>query len=129
MFIVAQGISKFLFFLILYINSMYASVPNSLIGKWKGEDKPNNHTEFFVAKDGFYYGKLIYEGSETKNLGKILFKKLSYNSTTKEFKGTMSPPDSNAELNMTISFLGNDKLKVVAKKLLMTKTIYLLRIK
>jgi hypothetical protein len=115
--------------ILLLTNCLLVQTPNTIIGKWKGEDRPNNHTEFFIANDGLYYGKLIFEGIEKKNLGKIMMKKLLYNSTTKEFKGTMSPPDANIELNVTISFVRNDKLKVVAKKLLMTKTIYLLRIK
>lgn len=99
----------------MHTSYLLGQLPSTLIGKWRGEDKPNNHTEFFIAKDGLYYGKLIFEGAEKKNLGKVLMKKLSYNSITKEFKGTMSPPDGEMELNVILSFVGNDKLKVVVK--------------
>jgi hypothetical protein len=128
MFFVAQSLSKFLFFLILHVSTMYAAVPNSLIGKWKGEDKPNNHTEFFVAKDGFYYGKLIYEGVETKNLGNLIFKKVKFNSAKNNYQGKMCPPDANLEIDATISFITPNKLKIVLKKLLLSKTIYFVRI-
>jgi hypothetical protein len=114
--------------LVLQTGYLLGQSPSALVGKWKGEDKPDNHSEFFLAKDGFYYGKLIYEGKEKKNLGKILFHKLKYDATTKTFQGSMSPPDADLKINATISFFGKEKLKVVVKKFMMTKTIYLLRL-
>lgn len=114
---------------ILQTTYLFGQSPSVLLGKWKGEDKPNNHTEFFQEKDGLYYGKLIFEGVEKKNIGKILFKKMTYNTAKKEFKGWMSPPEGDMEIDASLTFISPDKLKIVVRKFLMSKTIYLIRIK
>lgn len=102
---------------------------NKIIGQWKGEKEPEKRSEFYLAKDGFYYGKLIADGDKTENKGKIIMKKLSYDAATKSYKGIMSPPDKDIELNVTISFVTNDRIKVVAKKFIISKTFYFIRIK
>jgi hypothetical protein len=102
---------------------------NTLTGKWKGEDKPNNHVQFCLGDDGLYYGKLVFEDGKKENLGKVMMKQLKYETATKTYKGTMTPPDKNIDLKVTLTFEGNDKIKVVAKKFFMTKTVYFIRIK
>jgi len=106
-----------------------ANAQDGIVGKWKGEDKPNNHMEIFLAKNGLYYGKLVYENGKTENLGKQLLKDLKFDASTNTFQGTMMPPDRNLELTVTITPLNTDKIKVVAKKFLITKTIYFIKIK
>ncbi len=108
-----------------------AQTSDSIIGKWVGESEDNSElkSEIYLDKDNLYYSKVIEEGGSPKNAGKIVMKKLKYDFHSKTYIGTMSPPDKNIELNITISIVGNDKLKVVAKKFFMTKTIYLIRIK
>lgn len=86
-------------------------------------------SEFYLDSDGLYYGKIIKDQDKKGALGKTTFKKLKYDPKSKSFKGTMSPPDRDMEIDAIITFEGNDKLKVVAKKFLMTKTVYLIRIK
>jgi hypothetical protein len=104
-----------------------AQTANTLLGKWKGADEPQRELEIYRATDGLYYGKLIYEGGKTEHIGKLILKKMSYTESSNSFKGTMSPPDMNMEMDATISFISNDKIKVHVKKLLMSKTIYFVR--
>jgi hypothetical protein len=59
----------------------------------------------------------------------VLVKNLKYDEVTKTFKGMMTPPDANLELSATVTMVSNDKLKIVAKKLVMSKTINLIRLK
>jgi hypothetical protein len=101
---------------------------SGIIGKWKGEDKPNSHIQFYIEKDGFYYGKLVYENGKTENIGKIMMNQLKYDDATKTYKVNMTAPDKNITLKITLSLEGNNKIKVIAKKLFITKTIYFLRV-
>lgn len=45
MFFVAKGVPKFLFFSTPPISTIYATTPNALTAKWKGE-KANKHISF-----------------------------------------------------------------------------------
>ncbi len=120
---------KLLVALLLFTVSITAQTESTIIGKWKGEDKPDMQSEFYLDKDGFYYGKVIKDTDNKGTLGRIILKKFKYNSKTNSFSGKMSPPDRDMELDATITFESNDKLKIVAKKFIMTKTIYFIRIK
>lgn len=106
-----------------------AQMPDAIIGKWTGEDKSEFISEIYLGKDNLYYSKVIKEGGSTKNAGKTVMKKLKYDEQSKTYVGTMNPPEKNIELNITVSIINNDKLKVVAKKFFITKTMYLIRIK
>jgi uncharacterized protein (DUF2147 family) len=114
---------------ILFSISISAQTEKNILGKWKGEDKQGMGSEFYLEKDGLYYGKIINDEENKGALGKTIFKKLKYDPKSKSFKGTMSPPDRDMEINATITFEGNEKLKVVAKKFMMTKIVYLIKIK
>jgi hypothetical protein len=102
---------------------------SSIIGQWKDEKETDRQMEFFLDKDGLYYSKAINNKSKESINGHVLVRKLQFDKTTKTFEGIMSPPDSDMDMNATISFIHKDKLKVVVKKFLMTKTMYLTRIK
>lgn len=123
-----NSLSKWLILLLITTTDISQN-QNSLIGKWKGEKETGKQSEFYLAKDGFYYGKICADAEKAENVGKIIMKKLVYDATSKTFKGTMSPPDRDLELNVTISFVTNDRIKVVAKKFVMSKTMYFTRIK
>jgi hypothetical protein len=118
-----------LIFAILSSMTAWSQTEHDIIGKWKGEDKPDMQSEFYLAKDGLYYGKIIKDTENKGTLGRIILKKFKYNVKTNSFKGTMSPPDRDMELDATITFESNDKLKIVAKKFIISKTIYFIRIK
>jgi hypothetical protein len=109
--------------------SISAQSANTILGKWQDETDANRRMDIYQDKDGLYYGKSAAEKDKKVNTAKTALKKLKYDASSQTFKGTMNPPDADIDLNVTVSFVGNDKLKFVAKKFFMTKTIYLLRIK
>jgi hypothetical protein len=84
--------------------------------------------EIYLAKNGKYYGKAINDNSTPSKNGNLIIKKLSYITEAKNYKGTMEPPDMNVTLNITVTLETANRLKIVAKKLLMSKTIYFSRI-
>ncbi len=115
--------------LVLLALAAFSQSASSIIGQWKDEADPDRQMEFYLDKDGLYYAKGINDKNKESIAGKTLVKKLKYDEATKTFQGLMSPPDAKLELNATISFMGHDKLKIVAKKFVMTKTILLVRLK
>ncbi|MBX9784798.1 MAG: hypothetical protein K2X48_16030 [Chitinophagaceae bacterium] len=101
---------------------------NAINGKWKSEDGDKKvQMEIYLAKDGKHYGKVINDTEKPANNGRIAMKALAYNEKEKNYTGIMQPPDVNMELNITVTLETKDRLKVVARKLLMKKTMYFIR--
>jgi uncharacterized protein (DUF2147 family) len=116
--------------LALFISlSVSAQKEKDILGEWKTDDNANVEAEIFISNDGLFYGKVIQDNGKKVTNGKIILKKFVYDSKSNSFKGKMSPHDRDMEVNATITFESNDKLKVVARKFLFSKTIYFLRIK
>lgn len=114
---------------VLLALAAFSQSASSIVGQWKDTEQPDRQMEFYLDKDGLYYAKAVNDKSKESINGKVLVKKLKYDEAIKTFKGLMSPPDAKLELNVTISFIGQDELKIVAKKFVMTKTLHLSRIK
>ena len=109
---------------------IFAQSENDIIGNWKSEDKDKPmQMEIYKNDNGKYFSRVINDASNKAGNGKIILQELVFDSLSKKYTGAMQPPDANISLNVTVSFENNDRLKVVAKKMLMTKTIYLQRIK
>ncbi|WP_298148625.1 hypothetical protein [Flavobacterium sp.] len=115
--------------LLLFYLTSFGQDENALVGKWKNETDASKTSEFFKAADGLYYGKIATDASEPSGVGKIVMKKLKYDPKEKNFKGIMAPPDKKIELDVTITFITADKIKVVGKKLLFSKVFYFSKIK
>jgi len=113
----------------LLLMAFATNAQNGIIGKWKSEEHPNNHLEIYLAKDGLYYGKLVYENGKTENLGKFLLKHLQYDASANCYTGKMMPPDRNIEFTVKLTQISDDKIKAVATKFLITKTIFFIKIK
>jgi uncharacterized protein (DUF2147 family) len=114
---------------LLVMLAVRAQSASAIIGQWQDEREPDRQMEFYLDKDGLYYAKIINSKKKEMMNGQVLVKKLKYDEVTKTFKGTMTPPDANLELSATVTMVSHDNLKIVAKKLVMSKTIQLIRIK
>jgi hypothetical protein len=107
----------------------FGQTASQIIGKWKSDEKEKDvQMEIYLAKDGNYYGKVINDNTTPCKNGNLIIKKLSYTNEAKNYKGTMEPPGINTTLNVTVTLETANRLKVVAKKLLMSKTIYFSRV-
>ena len=101
---------------------------DGIIGKWSndGGDK-QIQMEIYALKNNSYYGSIINDNSTPTKDGTIILKALNYDASTRTYKGIMHPPDATVELTVVASFVTNNRLKLVAKKFFMTKTIYLIK--
>lgn len=109
-------------FLMLTFASM-AQNPDKVLGKWKFEEDSKSVVEIYLAKDGMYYGKIITAGNEKMKVGHLLFQKCKYEGSSASLKGIIKPTDTAKEMNVTISLDNNGKLKAVAKKFFISKTL------
>lgn len=117
-----KAITLRLTFLMLTFASM-AQNPDKMLGKWKFEEDSKSVVEIYLAKDGMYYGKIITAGNEKMKVGHLLFQKCKYEENSASIKGIIKPTDTAKEMNVTISLDNNGKLKAVAKKFFMSKTL------
>lgn len=111
--------------LLLFSTGIFAQSANDIVGKWKAEDDSAKLVEIYLATDGFYYGK----ANNPKQAGyeKTMMNKLQYDPASKTYKGSMTPADMNMTLNVTINSVSKTRLKIVAKKFMMSKTFYLIQ--
>lgn len=106
-----------------------AQSPKEIIGQWKDNEEPKRVAEFYLGDDGLYYARIIRDEEDDANKGKILIKKLKYDEQSKSYKGFVSPPDIDVEINATVTWINKDTLLVVAKNFFKTKKIQFSRIK
>jgi hypothetical protein len=95
--------------IVIQANYILVQTPNRIIGKWKDKEQSDKQTEFFLALDGTYSAKLIGDGANKENAGAIIMKKLVYNVKLNTYKGFMCPPNTQLEIDTTLSFLFNQK--------------------
>lgn len=116
--------------LLLMCIPLFSQTGNTVVGNWKCEIKDKHiEMEIYLAVDGAYYGKMINDNSTPSNNGTLILEKLKYNKASQAFKGTMHPHDADVDLDATITIIDKDRLKIIAKKLFVSKTVYLARIK
>jgi hypothetical protein len=117
--------------LIISLFSLAAfSQAGAITGNWQAEDKTKDmQMEIYLARDGNYYGKIINDNSKVTKNGTLVLRQLRYNENKQQYNGTIKPPDASLTLNATVTLENTNRIKIVAKKFVMSKTMYLIRIK
>lgn len=117
-----KAITLTLTFLMLTF-ALMAQNPDKMLGKWLFEEDSKSIVEVYLAKDGMYYGKVISASEVKLKVGHLLFQKCKYEASSSSLKGIIKPTDTAKGMNVTISLDANGKLKAVAKKFFMSKTL------
>jgi hypothetical protein len=127
-------ISRFLSLLIpgtfiLVSFNAFAQTGKGIIGKWKSVDEADSiQLEIFISPDFTYYGREVQKELNAKKAGALVLKDLLYDGKTNTYKGKMQPPNQDIEMSVVINMENKNRLRITAKKLWMTKKIYLTRI-
>ncbi len=100
---------------------IFAQSRAPITGKWKGEEKKDLIIDIYQATDSLFYGK--------DQQGKVVLRQLQFDSKSSTYKGKMVPPDKDIALDLVVFTETTGKLKLVARKFVMTKTFYLTKIK
>ena len=107
--------------LILNSTAIFAQPNPSLLGKWTSEEKKDLVLEIYKSADGLFYGK--------NQTGKLVLQLLQFDAKTKAYKGKMLAPEKDVMVDVSVFNENTDRLKLVVKKYMMTKIIYLTKIK
>jgi hypothetical protein len=108
----------------------FGQAGKQITGNWKTLHTDKTlQMEIYLSENNLYYGKVSNDSSQASKNGTLILKALEYNETTKTYKGTMSPPGAGVDLSVTVTMENNDRIKIIAKKFLMSKTMYISRVK
>jgi hypothetical protein len=116
----------FLLFLIISISSKGQNRESDIKGLWFVKDFNNAQVEIKADNKGIWFGKII-ASDDKKEIGKIILSDCIFDHSKGEYKGMIS--DGPIDVNLIISFININKLKVVGKVLFIKKTYYWIRIK
>jgi hypothetical protein len=106
------------------------SQAGAITGNWQAEDKSKDmQMEIYLARDGNYYGKIINDNNKASKNGTLVLQQLRYDEKKQQYNGTIKPPGASLTLNATVTMENTNRIKIVAKKFAMSKTMYLIRIK
>jgi hypothetical protein len=110
---------------VLLSQTQVKSTQHQILGKWQAADDDSRQIEFSVGNDGLFWGKTISSSRDGKMVaGHLLFQNCRFDTQSKTWKGTMQPPNSSLQINVEISISAANKMKAVARKLLLSKTFY-----
>lgn len=98
------------------------------MGKWRSIEDSGKQVEFFHGADNLYHGKVINSVNKSIPNGHLLFKNGVYVPADHTIKGFLSSPGRSLEIDATIIFITQDKLKVIGRTFLITKTLFFDRI-
>jgi hypothetical protein len=101
----------------------YAWLPSKSLpdGQWKSTERMDLILTWHSLSNGSYIGK--------NQDGHIVLKDIIYDANTDSFRGLLTPPGQNIQLPAKIVIETADQIKIQLRKFLMTKTIYLVKIK
>lgn len=116
--------------LILFLSSIlflslttFAANDASIIGNWKAPDLENSTIQVYKSNDGYFYGKII-ESDKPEWVDEVILKKVKYFPEDEVWKGKIYSLKRKMSIDVTINLETENKLKLVGKKLFMTKTFY-----
>lgn len=104
-----------------------AAQENIIEGLWYCEALDKTTMKIFKSADGLWYSTII-SSQNAPTVGKNILKKLSYDQKNKEYKGDLYSPSRNMTLAATLTITNDNKLKIVGKKLIISKTFYWVRV-
>lgn len=107
--------------LLFAATAIFAQSSSSITGKWKGKAKRDLVIEIYQAPDGLFYGK--------NSQGKIVLQQLQFDTKSNSYKGKMIPTSKDITLSVTLFPENSERIKLIGKNTMMTKTIYLTKIK
>jgi uncharacterized protein (DUF2147 family) len=108
------------FISLLFSAGVFAQSADAIVGKFKNEDRGDFIT-IYKGTDGLYYGK--------NDKGELILYTLKYDTEDKTWNGLLIPPGKNITMDVSISVVSTDKLKMKVTKFFISSTNTLTRVK
>ena len=115
---------KLILFILLSVTSTWgiAQNPNGdIVGDWYGEEQDQSIFKVTRDKDGTYKA-LVTASEEPDNIGEVVFEDVRYDSESKSWKGTLTPPGRSISVNAEFTLISNGKLQVDGKMAFITRS-------
>ncbi|MEM8907187.1 MAG: hypothetical protein AAGD05_05010 [Bacteroidota bacterium] len=96
-------------------------------GLWLAKDFDNSTIQLSETSQGLWTATIV-QSDKSEFVDKVIFNAGKYLPEKQQLKGTLIKPDNGMKINTTISFEDEKTLKVVGRKLFVTKTFYWTRI-
>ena len=96
---------------------------DTIMGIWKATDLNNSTIELYETEAGLLHGKII-DSDEKAWIGKVILTEGKYDSKNNQWQGNLYSLKRKMTIPATLSLTSKNKLKLVGKKFLMTKTFY-----
>ncbi len=112
--------SAITFFLLFFHSGLFSQ--DVVVGKWHAEDLDNSVIKIY-KESNLLFGKII-ASDKAEYIGQMVLKSFKYNQKDTRWEGTIYSPKRKMEINGTLSLESPDKIKLVGRKYLMTKTFY-----
>lgn len=107
----------------LFLFSFQLSAQSDAIeGKWFAEEL-DNATIRIEARNGAYFGEIV-RSDVADHVGVEVLKNLQFDPEQANWIGTVYSPKRKMNINATVTLESPDKLKIVGKKFVLTKTFY-----
>lgn len=97
-----------------------------IIGSWYAEELDQSTIEVTRLTDGSFQGTIKASSTPTYIGHKVIYN-FRYHEEERSYKGTISSAARNMELEGVITVEKDGRLKLIGKKLFMTKTFYWVR--
>ncbi|MEM7658389.1 MAG: hypothetical protein AAF399_19840 [Bacteroidota bacterium] len=111
-------------FLLAFVSpTILPAQPASLLGNWGAPDLENSTIKVYEAEDGLIYGKII-ASDEADWIDKVILKQVKYDATSESWKGEVYSLRMYFSVDVELSLLSEERLKLVGRRFLMKKTFY-----
>lgn len=112
---------------ILLITSLsYSMIPqkhDDILGTWYGEEMDKSYIEVKKNKNGTYTA-VITDSQEKSHIGKVVFTDVKFDTNSKTWKGTLTPPTRNISVDAELSSISEKNLKIEGRLFFMKKTFH-----
>ncbi|MEM9981597.1 MAG: hypothetical protein AAF734_03805 [Bacteroidota bacterium] len=98
----------------------FAQSAEKIAGKWYAEEVDESVIKIYKAKNGHWYGKIIESADEDK-VDHLLLDKIVYDEEKKALTSTLKATNG-MKVKATLTLVDAQTLKIVGRKMLMTKT-------
>ncbi len=99
------------------------TIESKISGTWYCEEMNMSKISLYKKADGYWYAKITASDAK-ENIGKTIIERAQYNAKDNALYGTLVRPGNGMQVNATITLESNNKIKIVGKKWMITKTFY-----
>ena len=107
------------FFLVAFSSSQ----DQVILGNWFSAEMNNAIIEVYKGEDNRFYGKIVKCDKE-EWVGETILKKAVYDESKKRWKGEIYSLKRKMTISVNLTLTDDNKLKLVGKKFLFSKTFY-----